>query len=320
MKVLVVDNVADTANDILNEAGIEAVVMKTPSPDELLKIIGEYDGILLRNMTKITKEVLDCAQNLKIIARAGVGVDNIDVDYAAQKGIWVVNSPDGNTEATAEHTISMILGLSRKLPQAYETLKSGEFNRKRFLGNELLGKTLGVVGFGKIGARVAEIAKVLGMNIVVYDPYAKEDLVLSAGFQLINDLDEFLPLCDYITVHVPRTKETIDLINFNNINKLKTGVKLINCARGGIINETALKDALLNGHVSGAALDVFENEPDITNSPFYPFEQFNDNLIIVPHLGASTVEAQVKVAKDVSEQTVLVLKGGLPRTPVNQLI
>lgn len=316
MKVLIVDNVCSIAEEIFTDAGIEPVVMKTPSNEELCKIIKDFEGIVLRNTTKITKEVLDCAPNLKIIARAGVGVDNIDVDYAAKKGVWVVNSPDGNTEATAEHTIAMLLAVARNIPQAYESLKGGKFERSKFMGNELLGKTLGVIGLGKIGTRVAEIAKVLGMNIIVFDPFADKKRVNDLGYKKNENLDGFLPVCDFITVHVPKNKNTTDLINSDNIYKIKKGACLINCARGGIINETALLEALKNGHIAGAALDVFVDEPDILNSPLY---QQSERLIMVPHLGASTIEAQVKVAKDVSEQAVDVLNGKSPKTPVNKL-
>lgn len=316
MKVLVTDNVNAIAEEILKKEGIEAVVMKTPQSEMLCEIIKDFDGIIVRNSTKLTKEVLDCAKNLKIIARAGVGVDNIDVDYAAEKGIWVVNSPNGNTEATAEHTIAMLLSLARKIPQAYETIKDGRFERSKFLGTELLGKTLGIAGFGKIGKRVAEIAKVFGMEILVYDPFAEKDFVEGFGYKKYDDLDLMLPFCDFLTVHVPKNKETVDLINSENIYKLKKGARLINCARGGIINECALVEAVKNSHIAGAALDVFVDEPEITKCPLY---NASENLILVPHLGASTYEAQIKVAKDTAEQVCVVLKGGLPKTPVNKI-
>lgn len=316
MKVLVTDNVNAVAEEILKNAGIEAVVMKTQQPENLCEIIKDFDGIIIRNSTKLTKEILDCAKNLKIIARAGVGVDNIDVEYAAKKGIWVVNSPDGNTEATAEHTIAMLLALARKIPQAFETLKDGKFERSKFLGTELWGKTLGIAGFGKIGKRVAEIAKILGMEILVYDPFADKTLVENFGYRKYDNFDEMLPLCDFLTVHVPKNKETLDLINSENIYKLKKGARIINCARGGIINECALVEAVKNSHIAGAALDVFVDEPEITKCPLY---NASENLILVPHLGASTYEAQIKVAKDTAEQVCDVLKGGLPRTPVNKI-
>lgn len=316
MKVLVTDNVCEIAEEILKDAGIEPVVMKTQAPDELCRIIKDFDGIIVRNSTKMTKDVIDCAKNLKIIARAGVGVDNIDVEYAAQKGIWVVNSPDGNTEATAEHTIAMMLAVSRKIPQACQSINNGKFERSKFLGTELSGKTLGIVGFGKIGKRVAKIAKVLGMNIVVYDPFADAAQVAAFGYKKAETLEEILPKIDYLTVHVPKNKDTVDLINSENIYRIKKGARLINCARGGIINECALAEALKSGHIAGAALDVFVDEPDIAKCPLCgEFE----NLIMVPHLGASTIEAQVKVAKDVSEQVCEVLKGGMPKTPVNKI-
>lgn len=316
MKVLVTDNVNAVAEEILKNAGIKAVVMKTQQPENLCEIIKDFDGIIIRNSTKLTKEILDCAKNLKIIARAGVGVDNIDVEYAAKKGIWVVNSPDGNTEATAEHTIAMLLALARKIPQAFETLKDGKFERSKFLGTELWGKTLGIAGFGKIGKRVAEIAKILGMEILVYDPFADKALVENFGYRKYDNFDEMLSLCDFLTVHVPKNKETLDLINSENIYKLKKGARIINCARGGIINECALVEAVKNSHIAGAALDVFVDEPEITKCPLY---NASENLILVPHLGASTYEAQIKVAKDTAEQVCDVLKGGLPRTPVNKI-
>ena len=317
MKVLLVDNVNPIAEKILEEANVEAVVMKTPSEDELCKIISDYDGIILRNHTHVTRKVMDCAGKLKVIARAGVGVDNIDVDCATEKGIWVINSPDGNTEATAEHTIAMILAVSRKIPQAYELLKTGVYERTQFVGNEVFGKKLGIIGLGKIGSRVAEIAKVLGMDILVFDPYADSDKIKNSGYKKYENFDEILADSDYITVHVPKNKNTLNLINKDNIYKIKKGAKIINCARGGIVNEDALKEAVQNGHISGAALDVFVEEPEIKDCPLY---QCSNSIIMVPHLGASTVEAQTKVAKDMGEQIVAIFNGHKPKTPVNKLI
>ena len=317
MKVLLVDNVNPIAEKILEEANVEAVVMKTPSEDELCKIISDYDGIILRNHTHVTRKVMDCAGKLKVIARAGVGVDNIDVDCATEKGIWVINSPDGNTEATAEHTIAMILAVSRKIPQAYELLKTGVYERTQFVGNEVFGKKLGIIGLGKIGSRVAEIAKVLGMDILVFDPYADSDKIKNSGYKKYENFDEILADSDYITVHVPKNKNTLNLINKDNIYKIKKGAKIINCARGGIVNEVALKEAVQSGHISGAALDVFVEEPEIKDCPLY---QCSNSIIMVPHLGASTVEAQTKVAKDMAEQIVAIFSGQKPKTPVNKLI
>lgn len=316
MKVLIVDNVSEVAAEILNSAGIEPVVMKTPSSDELCNIIKDFDGIIVRNATKVTRDVLDCAKNLKIIARAGVGVDNIDVPAATEKGVWVVNSPNGNTEATAEHTIGMMIALSRKIPQAYQSMYEGKFERSKFVGCELSGKTLGIIGFGKIGSRVAEIAKVLGMTIIVFDPYADKAKADEFGFKLVKNIDDMLPDCDFLTVHVPKNNDTVDLINSENIYKMKKCARIINCARGGIINETALSKALCDGYIAGAALDVFTDEPNVTESVLY---KCSENLIMVPHLGASTIEAQVKVAKDVAEQMAQVLNGGMPKTPVNKI-
>lgn len=317
MKVLLVDNVNKIAEDILKNADIETIVAKSQTSEELSKIIEDYDGIILRNRTHIDKEVLAHAKKLKIIARAGVGVDNIDVEAATARGIWVVNSPDGNTEATAEHTVAMILALSRNIPQSFEHLKNGVFERTKFIGNELLGKTIGIVGFGKIGSRVAEILKVFGMQIFIYDPFANKEKVEKFGYRIFENLDDMLPLIDYLTVHVPKNKDTLNMIDEKNIYKLKKGAKIINCARGGIINEYALKKAIEEKYIFGAALDVFVDEPEIDKCPLY---NFSDKVIIVPHLGASTIEAQTKVAKDVAEQVADVFKGVLPKTPVNQII
>ena len=316
MKVLVLDNVNAVAEKNLKTAGLEVDVMKSRSEEELCEIINNYEAVILRNTTKITRKVIETADKLKVIARAGVGVDNIDVEDATQKGIWVINSPNGNTEATAEHTIAMILSVARNIPQGYDNIREGKFDRSKFVGVELWGKTLGIAGFGKIGSRVAEIARVLGMNIIVYDPYSTEEKIQNAGAKKVENIDQLLPLCDFITVHVPKNKDTIDLINSDNIYKIKKGARLINCARGGIINEKALVKALNDGHIAGAALDVFEDEPDIQKSVLY---NCCPNLIIVPHLGASTIEAQIKVADDVSIQVVDVLSGKLPKTPVNKI-
>ena len=316
MKVLVLDNVNEVAERNLKSAGLEVEVKKSQSEDELCQIINDYDAVILRNTTKITPKVIETADKLKVIARAGVGVDNIDVEDATKKGIWVVNSPNGNTEATAEHTIAMMLAVARNIPQGYDNIREGKFDRSKFVGVELWGKTLGIAGFGKIGSRVAEIAKVLGMDIVVYDPYYTAEKVQKSGGKKFENNYEHLTNFYFITVNLPKNKDTVDLINSDNIYKIKKGARLINCARGGIINEKALIKALNDGHIAGVALDVFEAEPDIQNSVLY---NCCPNLIIVPHLGASTVEAQIKVADDVSLQVADVLAGKLPKTPVNKI-
>lgn len=316
MKVLILDKVNGIAEKIIKEAGLEAVVMPSQTEEELCGIIKDYAGVIVRNTTRITKKVIENAPNLKIIARAGVGVDNIDVESAALNGIWVVNSPNGNTEATAEHTIAMMLACARNIPQSCECINSGNYERSKFIGVELYGKKLGIIGFGKIGKRVAEIAKVLGMKILVYDPFADVKTIQVNGYEKIDNLESLLPVCDFVTVHVPKNKDTIDLINEGNIYKIKKGARLINCARGGIINEKALKEALNKGHIAGAALDVFVDEPEIQKSELY---KCSKNLIIVPHLGASTQEAQIKVADDVSHQVADVLSGKSPKTPVNRI-
>lgn len=313
MKVLITDKINESAKDIIGDAAI-CDFLPTMSEDELVQKIGEYDALMVRSQTKVTKKIIEAGKSLKIIGRAGVGVDNIDLEAATKCGIIVVNSPDGNTHAAAEHTVAMMLSLSRNIPQAYETIKQGLWERSKFTGVEVFGKTLGVIGFGKIGQHVAKVAQALGMNIVVYDPYTTKELVENLCAFYCSTLDEFWGQCDYISIHTPKTKETISLINKNTINRMKKGVKIINCARGGIIDEAALCEAIKEGQVSGAAIDVFENEPDIKSSPLFGCV---DKCVLTPHLGASTSEAQINVAVDVAKQIREVLLGGEAKSAVN---
>src|SRR3989339_597602 len=312
MKVLAADKIADEGIKLFKDAGIE-VDSKTGLPEEeLVKIIPEYDALMVRSETRATPKIIEAGKKLKIIGRAGVGVDNIDLPTATKNGVIVVNSPEGNTVAAAEHSFAMLLSMARSIPQAHSKLKKGEWDKKSFKGIEVLNKTLGVVGLGKIGRRVASYAIGMGMNVVVFDPYVTEEYAKSIGVEL-KTLEDLVKISDFITLHIPKTKETANLINAGMIAKMKKGVRIVNVARGGIINEQDLYDALKSGHVAAAALDVFEKEPTPSDNPLLTL----DNIVVTPHLGASTVEAQVNVAVDVVEQIIEVLKGGSARSAVN---
>lgn len=313
MKVLITDKINETAKKIVEQVA-EADLLPTMSEDELCNVIGEYDALMVRSQTKVTEKVLEAAKNLKIIGRAGVGVDNIDVEKATQKGIIVVNSPDGNTMAAAEHTIALMLAMSRNVAKAAASTKQGLWERSKFTGHEVYHKSLGIIGFGKIGSHVAKVALALGMEVYVFDPYTSKEVVEKQGAKYVATLDEFWGIPDYITVHTPKTKETAYLINRNTINRMKKGVRLINCARGGIIEEEALKEALESGQVAQAAIDVFEGEPNISENPLV---KTTGDILLTPHLGASTEEAQLNVAIDVAEQIKEVLEGGSARAAVN---
>lgn len=313
MKVLVTDKINESAGKIIEQAA-DVDILPTMTEDELIKIIPQYDALMVRSQTKVTAKIIEAGKNLKIIGRAGVGVDNIDVDAATQKGIIVVNSPDGNTMAAAEHTIALMLAMARNIAPAAASTKAGNWDRAKFTGCELFGKTLGIIGLGKIGTHVAEVAKALGMKLVVSDPYTSKESVEKLGGEYIQNINDFWGKCDFITVHVPKTKETVNLINKTSIEKMKDGVRLVNCARGGIINEQDLKEAIECGKVAGAAIDVYENEPNIKDCPLIHCE---GNIVLTPHLGASTQEAQINVAVDVAEQIKEVLSGGSASSAVN---
>lgn len=313
MKVLVTDKINESAGNIISDVA-QVDFLPTMSEDELVKIIPQYDALMVRSQTKVTARIIEAGNNLKIIGRAGVGVDNIDLDAATQKGIIVVNSPDGNTMAAAEHTVALMLAMARNIAPAATSTKSGKWDRAKFTGCELYQKTLGVIGLGKIGSHVAEVAIALGMKIVVFDPFTSKEVVEKMGGEYITTLDEFWGKCDFITVHVPKTKDTVNLINKDTIAKMKKGVRLVNCARGGIINEADLKEAIDSGYVAAAAIDVYENEPNIAECPLINCE---GNIVLTPHLGASTQEAQMNVAIDVAEQIKEVLSGGSAASAVN---
>lgn len=311
-KVLVTDDLNQAGLDILKQV---ANVDYKPgiSPDELIKIIKGYNALLVRSQTKVTKEIIQaCNSNMKIIGRAGVGVDNIDLEAATEKGIIVVNSPEGNTTAAAEHTIAMMMSLARLIPSADISMKKGEWKRSNFLGFEIFNKTLGIVGLGKIGSRVGKIAQALGMKIITYDPYVSQEFTSQLRFELVH-LDDIWARSDVITFHVPKSPETANLLNKDTLKKCKRGVRIINCARGGIVDELALSEAIKSGHVAGAAFDVFNEEP-VKNSPLLSLQ---DKVVLTPHLGASTEEAQLNVALDVAEQIRDVLSGGFARSAVN---
>jgi len=297
IKVLVSDALSAEGLKVFQESKELTVDVKTDlKPDALKEIIKDYDALVVRSATKVTKDVIEAAKKLKFIGRAGVGLDNVDLEAATQKGIIVMNTPAGNTISTAEHTFSMILALSRNIPQANSSTKKGEWKRSKFMGVELYGKTLGVVGFGRIGSEVAKRALSFGMKILAYDPFLSADVAESIGVE-IAELKKVLQESDYITVHTPLTDETRHMVSDKEFSLMKKGVRIINCARGGIIDESALVKALKEGKVAGAAMDVFESEPLSPDNELLKLE----NVIITPHLGASTEEAQVNVAVEVAE-------------------
>jgi len=312
-RVLITDKLAQEGIDLLNSKDdVEAVVKTGVSEDELAQIIGDYDGLIIRSGTKVTSKVLANPGKLKCIARAGVGVDNIDIPEATRKGILVVNTPGGNTVSAAEHTMALMLGLSRNIVPACNSLKAGAWDRKKYMGNQLNGKVLGLVGLGRIGMSVARMARGFSMKILGYDPFAAPPDAEKLGIEITEELERLFRESDYISVHVPRNEQTINLIGAEQIEMMKPTVRLINCARGGIINEDALYDALARKRIAGAALDVFTKEPP-EDRRFAEFE----NCLVTPHLGASTEEAQIGVAVEAAEILVDALRGGPIRNAVN---
>ena len=311
-KILVSDNLSDQGIAVFQEtAGIDVDVKLGLEPEELRAIIKDYDGLAVRSATKVTKEIIEAAHRLKVIGRAGTGTDNIDKEAATKRGIVVMNTPGGNTVTTAEHTVAMLMSLLRNIPQATASLKAKKWEKKRFMGTEMQGKTLGIVGMGKIGSVVAERARGLGMQVIVYDPFVTSLVAERLGVEIVP-LDKLFARADFITIHAPKNKETESLINADAFNRMKAGVRIINCARGGIIKEDDLYDAIKSGKVAGAALDVFAQEPPGEN----PLLEL-DEVICTPHLGASTNEAQVNVAVAVAEQMADYLIHGTIRNAVN---
>lgn len=295
-KVLISDKMSDRAKEIFIERGVEVDVTTGLSEEELIAIIGDYDGLAIRSATKATAKVLEAATNLKVIGRAGIGVDNIDQDAATARGIVVMNTPFGNAITTAEHAIAMMMALARQIPEANKSTQEGKWEKSRFMGVELTAKTLGLIGCGNIGSIVAERALGLKMKVVAFDPYLSDERARELGVEKA-ELDTLLRRADFITLHTPLTDQTRGIIDAEALAKTKPGVRIVNCARGGLVVEADLKVALESGHVAGAALDVFEEEPAKDN-PLFGL----DNLVCTPHLGASTTEAQVNVAIQVAEQ------------------
>lgn len=297
-KALLLDGVNPVCGEILKNRGFEVTEKSKMPADELEQVIGEYDAMVVRSATKVTADLLSKAKKMRIIGRAGVGVDNIDLDAATRFGVLVMNTPDGNTISTAEHTCGMILAMSRNIPAAVASLKEGRWDRKKYLGTEVYGKTLGIVGLGKIGSAVAARMKAYGMNVIGYDPFTTHERADEMGVEMM-EIDEILSSADYLTVHTPLTEQTKGLISLKNADKIKPGMRLINCARGGIFEEKDLVPLIEKGVIKAVALDVYSEEP--------PSEELNEILqhpaiICTPHLGASTQEAQGKVAEQIASQ------------------
>jgi len=311
MKVLISDKLSPAAVDIFRARGIQADVKTGLTPADLRGIIGEYDGLAIRSATKATKELLDAAPNLKVVGRAGIGVDNVDVKSATARGVVVMNTPYGNAITTAEHAIAMMFSLARQIPEASASTKAGKWEKNRFMGVELFAKTLGLIGCGNIGSIVADRAQGLKMRVVAYDPYLTEQRALDLGVEKV-ELDELLSRADIITLHTPLTETTKNILSREALARTKKGVRIVNCARGGLIDEAALAEALKSGHVAGAALDVFETEP-ATESPLFGLE----NVVCTPHLGAATAEAQENVALQVAEQMSDFLLTGAVSNAIN---
>lgn len=310
MKVLIADPISDEGIDILCSCA-EVDIKTGLTPEEIISLIGNYEALVVRSQTKVTAKVIEAGKKLKVIARAGVGVDNVDVEEATRRGILVVNAPDANVISAAEHAIALMLALARHIPQANAILKSGVWQRGKFMGTEVRGKTLGIIGLGKVGSAVAKRAQALEMKLIAYDPYITADYARSRQVELIP-LEQLLKESDFITLHLTLTPGTKGLIGAKELAMVKPTVRIINCARGGIIDEEALAKALKEGRVAGAAIDVFATEP-ATECVLFGC----DNIIVTPHLGASTIEAQAVAAKDVAEQIVDVFNGKPARYAVN---
>ena len=312
MKVLISDNLDKTGIRMIEkEEGIEVDVNTGLSPEDFKQIIGNYEALIIRSATKVTDDILQQASRLKVIGRAGIGLDNVDIPAATKRGIVVMNTPGGNIVTTAEHTIAMMMALTRNIPQGTISLKAGRWDKKKLQGREVFNKTLGIIGYGKIGSIVADLARGLKMNVIICDPYITAEQIEKAGFEGTT-LDELYRRSDYITVHVPKLKSTTGLLNKKAFEKMKEGVMVINCARGGIIDENDLYDAIVSEKVAGAALDVFETEPPER----FPLLEL-DKVICTPHLGASTYEAQINVSVEVADQIIEYLENGTIINAVN---
>ncbi|MGN7612761.1 phosphoglycerate dehydrogenase [Magnetococcales bacterium HHB-1] len=306
-KVLISDKMSPKAEALFRERGIDVDYKPGMSPEELKAVIKDYDGLAIRSATKVTAEILEAATNLKVVGRAGIGVDNVDIPAASQKGVIVMNTPFGNTVTTAEHAIALMLGAARHLGTATPSTKAGKWEKSRFMGKELFNKNVGVLGTGNIGALVVERLQGLKMNVLAYDPFISKERAASMGITLVDNLDNFWPQLDFLTIHTPLTPKTRHIVNQDAFSKMKDGVIVVNAARGGVIDEEALYDALKSGKVFSAAVDVYEQEPARENKLFEL-----DNIVCTPHLGASTTEAQENVAVDVASQiSNYLLKGSV---------
>lgn len=317
-KVLVSDPVSEDGLRALLDDPQVAVTVKTDyTPDTLAEAIADYDALIIRSQTRVTADILAKADKLKVIGRAGVGVDNVDVPAATRKGVVVLNSPEGNTMAATEHTWALLLALARKVCPADVSMQQGKWDRKSYTGTELYGKVLGVIGLGKIGGAVARRGQGFEMDVVAFDPFVTQEQAVRMGVRLLP-LEELLKAADFVTIHVPKTKDTADMINTSRLALMKPTARLINCARGGVVNEQALADAVLHGVIAGAAVDVYSTEPPTADNPLVKAAATGCiNLLLTPHLGASTEEAQVKVAVDVAEQIRDLFHGIPARSAVN---
>jgi D-3-phosphoglycerate dehydrogenase len=310
-KVLISDKLSPAAVEIFRTRGIEVDLKPGLTPAELRAIIGEYDGLAVRSATKVTKELLAAATSLKVVGRAGIGVDNVDIKSATARGVVVMNTPLGNTITTAEHAIAMMFALARQIPEASSSTKAGKWEKNRFMGVELSGKTLGLIGCGNIGSIVANRAIGLHMKVISFDPYLSEKRAVDLGVEKV-DLDTLLARADFITLHTPLTDATRNILSREALARTRKGVRIVNCARGGLLDEAALAEAIESGHVAGAALDVFETEP-ATQNPLFALE----NVVCTPHLGAATEEAQENVALQVAEQMSDFLLTGAVSNAIN---
>ena len=313
-RVLISDKLSDAAVQIFKDRGIDVDFQPDlgKDKDKLAEVIGQYDGLAIRSATKVTEKILENATNLKVIGRAGIGTDNIDKDAASKKGVIVMNTPFGNMITTAEHAIAMMFAVARQIPEASATTHAGKWEKSKFMGVELTGKTLGVIGAGNIGGIVCERARALKMKVVAYDPFLGQEKAEKMGVEKVEDLDDLLKRADFITLHVPLTDQTRNILSKENLAKTKKGVRIINCARGGLVDEAALAEALKSGHVAGAAFDVFTEEPAKEN-PLFNLP----NVVCTPHLGAATTEAQENVALQVAEQMANYLLDGAVENALN---
>ena len=313
-KVLVADPISQRGLDEIATRGELEVVVKTGLPEQsLIELIPEFSALVVRSQTKVTAAVLAAAKKLKIVGRAGVGVDNVDIEAATRRGIIVMNTPGGNTISTAEHAFSLLVSIARAVPQADASVKAGKWDRKKYEGVELYNKTLGILGMGRIGTEIARRAIAFGMRVLAYDPYLSGSKARSLQVELVEQIDELLPLCDFVTLHMPLTDETRHILDARSLALCKPGVRIVNCARGGLIDETALRDALATRHVAAAALDVFEVEPPPADFSLRGL----DNVVFTPHLGASTAEAQENVGIEIAQAIRAALLDGEIRNAVN---